>query len=170
MNSGLSVDMFNFIPYDYRLRQLIYKFKCFIWHRYTTVRPRYLGHTWCDVVELLPHAMFELLSRYVEEEADQIEWYGDYPHMIDGKNVRVEMQELYDWWNNRESIEDIIFKELELHEPINDNILKPKYRTPDDKLIYKSLLRSLNKLENLLESEREINMIRLVKIRRYLWS
>ena len=164
------------IPYNYRPHNIWYNIKCFLWHRYSTIKPRYLGHTWCDVTDLLPHMVFELLSKFIEGEADQIEWYGEYPHMVDDKNVRDIMQDLYDWWHNQlhEAVADILYKEMKKHTPISvfndEDWFDPKYKTPEDKVIYKRLSNALNKLEVLYDNDLEIRMIQLVKIRRYLWS
>lgn len=56
------------IPYDWRPGQLLYRMKCFFFKRYTTVKPRYLPHTWCDRTAVLPHMMFEILSQFLEKE------------------------------------------------------------------------------------------------------
>lgn len=93
------------IPYDWRPGQIVYRLKCFLWKRYSTVKPRSLPHTWCDRCELLPHMMFEILSQFIERECSPgiVEWYGEYGHKItvDGEEryVRDEMQSLYDWWH-----------------------------------------------------------------------
>lgn len=93
------------VPYDWRPSSIWYQIKCWAWHRYTTVKPRYLGHTFIDRCGLLPHIMFEVLSDFVENECSPgcVEWYGEYAHKItvDGKEkfVRDELQELYDWWH-----------------------------------------------------------------------
>ena len=139
----------------------------FKWH--TTIKPRYLGHTYCDTVILMPHMMFELLSRFIEVEADDVVWYHEHATLIDGRNIRDEMQELYDWWHNTyikeyPEIEDIIFKELEKHSPLSIF----GYQTNEDKIISRCLLAALNKLEMIRENDLEIKMIRLVKITKYL--
>ena len=94
----------NRVPYNWRPGQIWYRFKCWAWYRYTTVKPRYLPHTWTDRDDVLPHVMFEVLSQFIERECtpECIDWEAS-GHMItvDGveKNVRQEMQELYDWWH-----------------------------------------------------------------------
>lgn len=155
-----------------------YKIKCFF-KRYSTVKPRYLDHTYCDSVELMPHLMFELLSRYVEEEADTIEWYGEYLHMIKGENVRDIMQKLYIWWNDiyikkYDEVADIIYAEMEKHEPSNifdsENFFNPRWDSKEDKAIYKRLQAAWQKIEVIKEIDLEIKLLQLLKIRRYLWS
>ncbi len=61
-------DCYWIIPYDWRLGQIWYKFSCRFWHKYSTVKPRTLGHTWVDRDNLLAHTSFEILSDFVENE------------------------------------------------------------------------------------------------------
>ena len=95
------------------ISRLWYKLKCFCWKRYSTVKPRWLSHTWCDRDRLLLYCMFEILCRFLEEEKDNVEWYtGHLGKDKDGKeilgftidvngetvNVMDEMLELRRWW------------------------------------------------------------------------
>lgn len=129
------------LPYDWRPGQMWYRFKCFVWHRYTTIRPRYLGHTWCDRRCLVPEMMFEILSEFLEKECSpgHVEWYGEYPHMVtvDGveKNVMDEMKDLAAWWHQvwhkeRGETEEILWKEVRKHEPTS--FCQPYTPTKDD--------------------------------------
>jgi len=114
------------VPHHLRPGRLWYRFKCWIWHRYSTVKPRGLPHTWVDRSYLMPHMIFEILSDFIEEECSPgpIEWYGDEPHLIEVSdkkvNVRDEMQDLYDWWHNdylvnKDSIHDKWHAHRKLH-------------------------------------------------------
>lgn len=123
------------VPYHLRPGQLWYQFKCWVWHRYSTVKPRHLGHTWVDRSELMPHTIFEILSDFIEKECGDdchVQWYADEsdtetgwtPHTVEvaGEqvNVRDEMQDLYDWWHkdyliNIEHIHDEWHKHREKH-------------------------------------------------------
>jgi hypothetical protein len=94
------------IPYDYRPHELWYKTKCLLWKRYKIVNPRYLPYTWTDKDNLLAHAMFEILSKFLEKECSPsiVDWYSeDIPHKIniEGRNRHVidVMWELYTWWH-----------------------------------------------------------------------
>lgn len=92
------------IPYKYRPHQLWYRLKCFVWKRYTTIKPRYLSHQWCDRSTLLPHIMFEVLSDFIERECSpgHIDWEGTgHTVVVNGEeiNVSTEMHTLYDWWH-----------------------------------------------------------------------
>ena len=177
-------------PYDWRPMQAWYRLKCFVWHRYTTVRSRYHGHTWTDKTELMPHAMFELLSRFVEQECSpgHVEWYGVWGHKVtvDGreKYVRDEMQELYDWWHtvwNKEvaEVDDMLWAEAGKHSPISTWVdledsehveWKPTYATDEDGEIYKRCIGGVNKLERMMNTELEARLHRLVNIIPYLWT
>lgn len=176
-------------PYDWRPWQVWYRLKCFLWHRYTTVRSRYHGHTWCDKTELVPHAMFELLSRFIEQECSpgHVEWYGEWGHKItvDGeeKYVRDEMQELYDWWHitwngEVEEVNDMLWAEADKHSPVSmwapyrDDLVewKPEFDTDEDKAIYKCCLRACNKLERIMDAALQERLHRLVNIITYLWT
>ena len=82
------------VPYDYRPKNLWYKLKCFLWHRYTTIKPRELDHTWCDRCELIVYTNFEILQQFVEEEMyGRICWDSDEDHI----NAEKEIQYLYNW-------------------------------------------------------------------------
>lgn len=177
-------------PYDWRPMQAWYRLKCFVWHRYTTVRSRYHDHTWSDKTELVPHAMFELLSRFIERECQpgHVEWYGKWGHKITvdwkEKYVRDEMQELYDWWHtvwNKEAreVDDMLWSEAYEHSPIStwtdmedcEHIgWKPTFATPEDQAVYKRCMDGVNKLERIMEAELQRRLHRLVNIIPYLWT
>jgi hypothetical protein len=188
---------YHMIPYDYRPGELWYKLKCWAWNRYSTVKPRYLGHTWCDRRELLPHAMFEILSQFIEQECSPeiVDWKAS-GHMVtvNGKehNVRDEMQDLYDWWHKIYQIEyketnDLLWKEAEKHnsndkfeEITDDPEITEKYgklyswnhtfNTEEDKEIYNKCLDAIHKLENMQNADLEEKMHRLVKLTPYMWT
>jgi hypothetical protein len=176
--------------YDWRPGQVWYRLKCFLWHRYTTVRSRYHGHTWCDKTELMPHAMFELLSRFIEQECSpgHVEWYGEWGHKItvDGeeKYVRDEMQELYDWWHTVWNVEwgevdDMLWAEAHKHPSIsntrqikNSDLFewKQTFETEEDEAIYKNCIKAINKLERMMDEALQARLHRLVNIIPYLWT
>jgi len=173
-------------PYDWRPGQAWYRLECFLWHRYSTIRPRYLGHTWSDRCELMSHAMFEILSQFVEQECSpgHVEWYGEWGHKIGDKYVRDEMQELYDWWHTirnkeMEEVNDMLWAEAHKHEPfahfvpIGDGSLvewKQQFYNDEDEAIYKCCLNACNKLERMMDAALQERLHRLVNIIPYLWT
>lgn len=85
------------IPYEYRLENLWYKLKCYIFRPYTTIKPRYLPHTWVDKDNILVHAIFEILSLYLEKEKpdEVVDWEWDPEYSQAWKDIN----ELYHWWH-----------------------------------------------------------------------
>lgn len=68
------------VPYEYRLGELYYKLKCLLWSKHTTIKSRYLPHTWVDRDMVLAYTMIEILQRFLEEEKDNVEWYYEGAH------------------------------------------------------------------------------------------
>jgi len=177
------------IPYDRRPWQIWYKIKCWAWKRYTTVKPRYLPHTWVDRVDVLPHTMFEILSLFIEKECSPeiVDWEAT-GHMIKVNdrivNVRDEMQDLYDWWHRfynkqKEEIEDKIWEEADQHRPERffresedgfGSIFDPVYKSEEDKEIYDKCIAALSNLEENAKKELMERMHRLVNLMPYLWT
>jgi len=136
MWDGIRYTYWGVIPYDWRPMQILYRLKCWGWRRHTTIKSRYLPHTWVDRVEVLPQTMFEILSRFIEQECSpgHIEWYGEYGHKIKVKGVekyvRDEMQDLYDWWHQvynkqYEEVNDMLWAEAQKHRPDPDKEFLP---------------------------------------------
>ena len=165
--------------------EIWYKFKCFF-KRYTTIKPRYLDHTWHDRSYLLPHMAFEILSQFIEKECSPgyIEWYGEYGHKINDKYVRDEMQDLYDWWHqvyNKEyhEVSKMLWAEAEKHEPhpywvpiegLDLYEWDPQFKTEEDAQLYRQGLNALNKLDRRMDQDLQERLHRLVDIIPYLWT
>jgi hypothetical protein len=190
------------LPYDYRPGQIKYRIKCYLFKRYTTVKPRYLGHTWCDRSHLLPHVMFEILSDFVEKELDYkkdtfpgiVDWYSGHAKIkVDSgdKLVIDEMIELYEWWHSvqdyephakwhewrklhtKEKDEDDEFTVAEVDEygdPTLYNWDGPEWDSEENELEGDRLLKEAQKAEKDFEEKFEENLIRLVKVRRWMWT
>ena len=88
------------------MRRLWYKLKCWAWHRYNTIKPRYMPHTWMDRDSLLEGCVFEVLSKFLEDECSPgcVDWYHEYATKVDfeGKEIflRDAWQKIYDWYHN----------------------------------------------------------------------
>jgi len=86
------------VPYRWRPSEVWYRFTCWAWRRYTTVHPRTMPwHTWTDRDFLLPHVMFELLVRFVEEEKPE-----EHFEIKDSANRELweKLFATYHWWKN----------------------------------------------------------------------
>jgi len=169
------------IPYDWRPGQLWYKLKCFF-IRYTTIKPRYLKHTWCDRCELLSHMIFEIFSDFIENECSPgiVDWSDV---KIGDKFIRDEMQELYDWWHNvynKYYLNEYnhIWAEIKKHMPVRDWVdfdgdmveYKPVWKTKEDEEIYKNGFNKISKLEDKMAKELKQNLHRIIELRPYLWT
>ena len=173
------------------LSLLWYGFTCWAWHRYSTVKPRTLSHTWCDAVELLPHTMFEILSRFVEKECSPgpVDWYHKFAPkvVVNGKTkfVRDEIQDLYDWWHQQYLIRYPVLRRhiwniLEEHNAAHrrepaaavDNWMSwpGHYATAEQQQRATDLFDYLNDLDCGIAAALNRRLIRLVNIRRYLWT
>lgn len=88
------------IPFNLRPKNMWYKFKCYGWKRYTTVKPRTLGHDWCDRDALLVHCIFEIVRDFLDGETpktqEELEWQKEHnPPFYESWR---EAREIYDWW------------------------------------------------------------------------
>ena len=187
------------VPHGYRPHQLWYKLKCWAWHRYSVVKPRYLPLTWCDRSSVLPHCMFEVLSQFVEGECSPgyIDWESSgHTVMVDGaeKNVRVEMQDLYDWWHKvyqteYQEVEDLLWAEADKHPPddkqfipinVDDEVVdeddadffrwEQNFASPEDEEVHRICVMATNKLESMRDEDLRKRMHRLVDLMPYLWT
>ena len=172
------------------MKDMWYQVKCFVWNRYSTVRPRGLPHTWVDCSNLLPHVMFEVLSRFIENECSpgDVEWYGEYSHKItrNGEEVfvRDELQAIYDWWNityrkEYPQREDELLERMMAFEP--DRVFKdtgnshyvefaPEWNDPEAKESYDSASKEFAALQKRSEEELIEFMHRLVEVSRSMWT
>lgn len=171
----------------YRIKDWYYQIRGFLWDRYSTIKPKHLPHTWCDRCTLMPHLMFQVLSDFIEKEYPHgyIQWRpkeGDWPPMkIDTPNGSVyaidEMLELYRWWHE----EYIPYFNGELYSKIEKEMNPPEngvkfvetedgmfqmVTTPEQDAFYKRL----NEEENKIKDQLMENMIRLVKVHRFMWT
>lgn len=187
------------VPYDYRPHNLWYSFKCWAWHRYTTTKPRYLPHTWCDKCCVLPHTIFEIIADFVESECSPgvVDWYAsDHRIVVNGqdKNVRDELQDLYDWWtsidhNNWPEIYDNELREkwFKLHKQTNQmmdttekpildddgNIIAYEWKSnmsEKDKPVFHELMKQIQEIEKEDSKELINKMHRACNIYQYLWT
>lgn len=170
------------IPYDWRVGQIWYRFKCWAWHRYTTVKPRTLDHTWYDRSGLLPHCMFEILGNFLENE---LNWPDgeDFKHdiseaQVDGRRQAIaELGEIYQWWKDLVAFDDAHYQKwhdfIEAHrvpDEDGETLFSPKYDTPENEAEAGRLFKEAMQAEKADEYRLTQNLIRLVKLREYMWT
>lgn len=136
-----------------------------------------------DKPEILMHACFQLLVDFIEKEkpGKVINWY----HCKEYAKAWRQMLYLYRWWKvivpNREKIREDLFKGLD--EPkfetewkkidkLDENGENLLQYCPDRKKYkaYYDAIDELNRIEHLWEKEDQRNLLKLVSIRRYMWT
>lgn len=95
------------VPYDYRPKNIWYRLKCYLWKRYTTIKPRNLNHTYCDKVDLIPNLVFEAATQFLEKEGPQTQeqWAWEKEHNPDWYLALFEIRQICSWWLNEYNID-----------------------------------------------------------------
>jgi hypothetical protein len=129
--------------------------------------------------------MFEILSQFIEKECSpgHIEWYGEWGHKIDGKYVRDEMQELYDWWHNvynkfHHEEDAKLWDKASKHRPDVEWVpldgggflWDQQWKNEDDKQLYHKHLDAAIELEENMEKQLAENLHRIINIMPYMWT
>lgn len=181
---------YTLVPYEFRVHNLWYDFKCWAWHRYTTVKPRTIPyHTWVDKDHLLVHCNFEILSRFMEDEIkgykeEDYNWYYTEQIPFGGtlKDPYYVLDYLYRWWKffieKEEKLGDGWHAFNKLHcehqfNPIENTQLlswDSVYDSPENKVISNKMFKRYTKKSEALEQELEDNLILLIKMRKFLWT
>jgi len=153
------------------IRDIWYATKCYLFKRYDLIRTKLPKTRWIDKDQLMLYGMMELLVDYVEGEKcfEVIDWESEETHL----NVKKEIKAIYDWWKNYKN--RIIAIENQLNVWHDEFITRPgsgldKFNKaePSDKEKIES--DKLYKMESDLDNEEQLMLIRLVKIRRFLWT
>lgn len=162
------------------LPKIWYYLKCKLWRQYNTVTAKTLPPTWQDADERMLHINFEILRSVIEDEKI-FENNGAEGDPNDGQSwawALKEMQGLWDWWTvqrpARLAKEDAAMAAWSLaagpmvFAPVADNLSEMTH--PEAKSYSKDLLWLTDELERAGEAEDEAMLIRLMKIRGYLWT
>jgi hypothetical protein len=180
-------------PYNLRPMTAWYNFKCWVWHRYGTIRCRHLPHTWSDRRSILLHASFEILTQFIDGECSpgHVLWYGEHAHQVevDGvmENVMDEMKELYHWWNTvylkeYPKMTDELWEEVETCAPkmrcvpydgMPDGMageLVSEYENDGQRDKYKALMAKERDLEVTMDQKAEEMLCRLAAVRLWMWT
>lgn len=136
-------------------------------HRYNIIKTG-LKPGYYDPMTLIFEGTFQLLVKFVEDNIhyDRIDWEGDDLHSAAWK----EMKELVHWYKeiypNREELFD---KERPEPSPGMNRLFHEKHRDDPDVVKYKEYLDRYNKQEAEWAKEDEANLIRVIKVREFLW-
>lgn len=155
------------------LHEIPYWIKCRLWYRYNVLKIKSLPPTWCDRDHLLCHAMFQVLSDFIEKEKPDeiIDWDSDPEH----RHARDKMDELNNWFHNVYLKFDA-WEGIELNYSFDDDVFIP---CKDNLKIYemkpftkeqKAKMDLINKRELDMDKELEKRLRELLDIRKYLWT
>lgn len=160
------------------VKDRIYRWKCRLWKKYNVVRIKSLEPTWNDRDAVLAHAMFQILTDFMEKEkpGERIDWSYNEEHAHAWK----EMTELYDWWHN------VYLKFDPWNPPMIPNELDPiigvkvtedgrhladvSWPSKEKEGAWHEAWKDQLAAEENMNRQLEENCIRLVKIRPYLWT
>lgn len=182
---GVFIDWVKYFLYKFDLYNW---FRFRIWDKYHILRMRYLKPSYHDNDEILIHSMFEVLCRFIEDEdpAEIIVWNHDKQR----KHTWAEMNALYNWWTKKRQKrhkEDPLFKpgvctpELVFipdKEGVNPVTSKKeqfskvnlKHKSKKSKQRWEKACDDSSKWEEECDKEDQEMMIRLIKIRNFLWT
>jgi hypothetical protein len=121
-----------------------------------------------DVPEQMLYAMFNLLNNFVENEMGSYycpseEQAKEDPSLYKQRECYFEILRIYDWWNIERKIEYSKIKELE-------NKWYTECIKEENSNLCATFFEELNNLEDFFERKTEAMIIRLIKIRRNLWT
>lgn len=178
------------------IREACYRVKCWVFRPYTTIKPRYCGHTLIARRELLPLVMFEVLSQFIERECSPgcVDWVAS-DHRINvtlpngkvvNRNVRDEMRDLYYWWHQKfngryNEVADQLWAERHEHAAKHQasmfymknglRCFDPfNYDTPENRAYAKALCQLANFHERAMERALDNRLRRLLAVRPYMWT
>jgi hypothetical protein len=175
-------DIYYKIPYNWRPKNIWYSITCRFWHKYTTVKPRYLSHQWTDRCEVMPHMMFEILSQFIEKECtpEQVDWTWEGNLIeVNGQKIsaRDEMQYLYDWWHKKyndeyekksEALWDEVFDVGPKMNVSDTGILNFVFDNDEKKIEYDEKSKIARDFDEFVAKELHENLHRIINITRFL--
>lgn len=139
-------------------------------YRFNKIELKHLKPGYYDVDHRMLHANFTLLESFVEKEKpfEHIDWDHDEKHQYAGSEIK----SLYSWWKEsylcRESVMETFPDNLRpgLDDWIDNHGSEGETKWPE----YHLALRELWEQEERWNKEETDNLIRLIKIRPYLWT
>ncbi len=173
------------VPYDLRPHQLWILFRDVTWKRFSTIKPRTLGHGWVERNDLLAHMSFEILGRFLEEECSpgHTLWYGEEGPKVGDEYALDIMDEVWTWWNDvylrdyprkdealweatLEYTPEIFAKEI--GEGVRSSIFT--FKSEDQEFRYRALTQESRDLNEEMERQIDHNLRRLISVRQHMWT
>ena len=139
-------------------------FKCWAYKHFNRLHIKSLPPTWQDRDVLIEHAMFQILTDFIEKEKpdDLIDWDAT----PECRAARDKMQELYEWWHT-------VYLKFDSIDGFEDTKAS-KNRFSGGKLQFNKYERKFfdeaNRKEDEMRKQLTIKMKELVDLRGYLWT
>ncbi len=138
--------------------------------KYYLIDTKFKRDCWMDSDTKILYGMMSILVDFVEKEKplERVDWDTEIEH----QNAKNEFMTIYEWWKNYPNREKEIDNALSkwYNESIPErckNILNLDIKNTT---LSKQLMDHLNILEEQLANEEQEMLIRLIKIRKYLWT
>lgn len=166
-------DDFVFWTQIWRLRDVKTYLKNLIFRRKHIIKTKLPRGQWWDTDSRMLYGMMNLLMEFIEKENGEnglefIDWDSDPIH----KHIKEEIIAIRDWWLNYQNRLNEIDKTLTNWSDetfFDKNNLMEELSAPETAKS-KSLHNKLHQMEEKLEIEEEEMLIRLIKIRKHLWT
>lgn len=128
--------------------------KGFFKKRYNIIQVKTLRSGWSDRDDLMTHAMFQILTDFVEEEIDSdwVDWSATEEHQA----AYNEMKRLYKWWHE----EYLPYEENGFLEYFDPNTGKEKEGA------FEKYSNKIKEMEKKLQEE----LINLIKVKDHMWT
>lgn len=147
------------------------------WDKQHVIKIKTLKPAWWDKDEVLLHAMFQILSNFIElERPDKtVDWTSSEQDAIAWK----EIQFLYNWWNKdrplRESQDPLNDFEYPKLKSVETEIACARgiewiFKSPEHEKEWHQKCKESHKWEKQCREEETEMMHRLIKIRDFLWT
>ena len=177
-----------------KIKRFLRKFDWYNWIRYRTwerhhvLKMQYLNPGWHDMDEVIVHAMFQTLCDFIEKEKpwETVNWRSDEHH----SKAWDEMMYLYSWWKYRclkRDDENPLFKDGVVSPemkftPTGEKHFNPVtkkeeefsrmdfvHKSKEDEEKWNKACKESSEWEDKCNKEDEEMMIRLIKVRGYMW-
>lgn len=153
------------------LRDWYYDIRNFLFKRFDLIRTGLTKTDWHDKDQLILYGMMNLLKDYVEKEEcfQTINWESDPEHLNAAREIRV----IYEWWKTYENRLKEIDDQLDVwHDQFQQRSGEglEKINNPIKSKMEDIEFEKLHLMEELLEAEEQEMLIRLIKIRKFLWT
>lgn len=154
------------------LHEIPYWIKCRLWKRYNVLKIKSLPCTWTDRDHIMIHAMFQVLSDFIEKEDPDNHFH---PTESEFSKISNKMHDLLDWWKNVYLKFDA-WEGIKLDCSFDDNMFIPCKDHPE---LYemkpfskkdKKKMDLIQKREVDMAQELEKKLRELLDIRKFMWT